>query len=312
MNRRILLCIVLALGAVTTVGCKDSDTPPKDPQGKTAEKRRQEETAEKLKIPVEMTLKLGEGVTMKLALIPAGKFLMGSGVSVVQLARHYKRTAEPFRDEFPQREVTITKPFYMGVTQVTQAQWRAVMGTEPWKGETEKEGGENAASHVSWDDVAAFCQKVSQKGGRAVRLPTEAEWEYACRAGSKTRYCFGDDDSKLGDYAWYNKNASDIGERYAHPVARKKPNAWGLYDMHGNVWEWCADWYDKTYYSAGGNTVDPRGPAFGSSRVVRASTFGSIDWDCRSADRNGLRPDLPWNVVGCRVVLPVVDPKAPK
>ena len=288
MNRRILLCVVLALAAVAcgTTGCA-SEAP----------------------LPAQMTLDLGKGVAMKLVLIPAGKFLMGSGVSAEQLARKYKTHAAWFTDEHPQREVTITRPFCMGATEVTQSQWRAVMGTEPWKGKIyAKEGGENAASWVSWDDASAFCRKLSAKSGRAIRLPTEAEWEYACRAGSKTKYCFGDDASKLGDYAWYSKNAWKIGEQYAHPVARKKPNAWGLYDMHGNVYQWCADYYDKRYYSAGGNTVDPTGPASGSSRVLRGGSFLGIDWHCRSALRYGIRinPDHRHYDIGFRVVLPVV------
>ena len=266
-------------------------------------------------LPKTLTLTLGGGATMRLVLLPAGKFLMGSGLSAEQLARQYEGAkAKLFTDELPQREVTITKPFNMGVTEVTQAQWRAVMGTEPWKGkEYTKEGGENAASYVSWNDAGAFCGKLSRKAGRPVRLPTEAEWEYACRAGSKTKYCFGDDDSKLGDYAWYDKNAWDIGEKYAHAVARKKPNAWGLYDVHGNVYEWCGDWSDKAYYSAGGNTVDPRGPVSGSSRVIRGGSFHyTIDWTWRSANRGRARPAIAWYGCGFRVVLPVVGPKGKK
>ena len=258
-----------------------------------------------------LTLALGGGVTMELALIPAGKFLMGSGVSAENLARQYGGTKPShFSGECPQCEVTITKPFYMGVTEVTQAQWQAVMGTEPGKGMPYvKEGGENAVSYVSWDDATAFCAKLLRKSGRTFRLPTEAEWEYACRAGSKTKFCFGDDASKLGDYAWYRKNAWEIGEKYVHPVARKKPNAWGLYDMHGNAWEWCADYHDKTYYSsATRKAVDPTGPASGTFRVLRGSSFVLAAWLCRSARRHADGPDFRVSANGFRVASPVPVP----
>ena len=266
-------------------------------------------------LPKTLTLNLGRGTTMRLVLIPAGKFLMGSGLSAQRLARQYKAAkASYFRGEFPQREVTITKPFNMGVTEVTQAQWRAVMGTEPWKGKNYTKGsGEYAASYIGWNDAAAFCGKLARKAGRTARLPTEAEWEYACRAGSTTKYCFGNDDTKLGDYAWYEKNTWAAGRKYAHPVARKKPNAWGLYDMHGNVYEWCSDWSDETYYSAGGNTVDPAGPVSGSSRVIRGGCFHYvIDWTWRSANRGKAPPATAWYGVGLRVVLPVVAPNGTK
>ena len=256
----------------------------------------QADAVAKYGVPKEQTLDLG-GVTMKLVLIPAGKFLMGSPQSDTNAQS----------DEKPQREVTTSKPLYVGVSEVTQVQWHAVMGTEPWKSQPNaKENAEYAASCVSWDDAAAFCAKLSQKTGRTVRLPTEAEWEYACRAGSKTKYCFGDDDSRLGDYAWYDQNAWDIGEKYAHPVGRKKPNAWGLYDMHGNVWEWCADYYDAGYYSAPGNTSNPTGPASGSSRVLRGGSFLSYGWHCRSAGRYGTHPGHRYYRTGFRVVLPLV------
>ena len=260
-------------------------------------KRQQQETAKKLKIPVEKTLQFGNGISMRLALIPPGKFLMGSPYSETYAASNEK----------PQREVTITKSFYMGLTEVTQGQWRAVMGTEPWKGKGyAKEGAENPALYVSWHDATAFCTKLSQKTGRIIRLPTEAEWEYACRAGSKTRFYFGDDSSKLGDYAWHSRNAYNIGEKYAHPVARKKPNAWGLYDMHGNVWEWCADRCGRKHYSATGNAVDPTGPGSGTYRVLRGGSFCSDVGSCRSAYRFKHHPDYRDDHRGFRVVLPLV------
>jgi len=238
-----------------------------------------------------LTLDLGKGVTMKFVLIPAGKFRMGSAVSAEELAKQYETKAEYYKDEHPQHQVRITKPFYMGVTAVTQAQWKAVMNTQPWEGKTHvKQGNDYPVTYVSWEDATAFCDALSRRAGKSVRLPTEAQWEYACRAGTTTKYCFGDDDTKLGDYAWYYKNARHVGEEYAHRVAQKKPNAWGLYDMHGNVWEWCADWYGASYY-AGSPGVDPQGPSGGKYRVLRGGTWLSDVRNCRTAIRFWYAPD---------------------
>jgi len=242
----------------------------------------------------ELTLDLGNKVTMKLALIPAGKFMMGSP----------KGEKDRFDTEGPQREVTISKPFYMGVYEVTQEQWTAVMGTTPWKGkELAKDGATHAATYISWNDATDFCKKLSTKTGKTVTLPTEAQWEYACRAGSKTRFSYGDDDdySKLGDYAWYAKNAWDIGEKYAHTVGQKKANDFGLYDMHGNAWEWCADWWEDSYANAG--KADPTGPASGTCRVLRGGSFFYIDRNCRSACRCLIVPEYVWYFYGFRVVV---------
>jgi formylglycine-generating enzyme required for sulfatase activity len=203
-----------------------------------------------------INLDLGGGVTLPLTLVPAGKFVMGSPDS------------EKGRDknEGPQHEVTISRPFYMSVTEVTQAQYEAVMGKNPsrFKGPT------NPVDSVSWDDAVLFCVKLSEKTGKAFRLPTEAEWEYACRAGSTTRFSFGDSDSVFGDYAWFGSNSGGK----TNPVGRKKPNAWGLYDMHGNVYEWCADWYGS--YSSGAST-DPQGAGSGGNRVVRGGAWDYND-----------------------------------
>ena len=196
--------------------------------------------------PAELTVDLGGGVTMKLVLIRPGKFMMGDGKD-----RH---------------EVTLSKPFYMGVTEVTQAQYEAVMGANP----SHFKGATNPVEMVYWNDAAGFCKKLSEKTRQTFRLPTEAEWEYACRAGTQTAYSFGDDPSALGDYAWWDWN----GGWTTHPVGQKRPNAWGLYDMHGNVWEWCADWFGE--YPKGPVT-DPSGPATGSgARVVRGGAWDFV------------------------------------
>jgi len=239
--------------------------------------------------PKKLAFDFGGGVTMDLVLIPAGKFQMGSDKGA--------------SDEKPVREVTISKPFYMGVHEVTQAQWKAVMGTEPWAGEKyAKSGASHAASYISWDDAMKFCRTLSQTSGRTVTLPTEAQWEYACRAGSKTAYCFGDDESKLGDYAWYYENAYKKDEKYAHAAGRKKPNAFGLYDMHGNVLEWCRDWYDEKFYTKAKN-VDPENTTEAQCRVLRGGSWNNNPGNCRAANRNRNTTDNRNNNTGFRVVV---------
>jgi formylglycine-generating enzyme required for sulfatase activity len=156
----------------------------------------------------------------------------------------------------------------------------------------------NPVEQVSWDEAVAFCQKASEKTGRKLRLPTEAEWEYACRAGSKARFSFGDDDRQLGDYAWFQANSSNS----SHPVGQKKPNAWGLHDMHGNVGEWCLDWHGS-YVDA--PQKDPAGPRFGQSRAVRGASWVNDPALCRTAYRD-VGPPGDRGHIGFRVV---VDPE---
>jgi formylglycine-generating enzyme required for sulfatase activity len=222
--------------------------------------------------PKESALDLGNNVTMKLVLIPAGNFLMGSP--------QYEK--DRLGNEGPQHEVTISKPFYMGAFEVTQVQYEQIMGKNP----SDFKGGQNPVERVSWDDAVEFCKEFSRKTGRNVRLPTEAEWEYACRAGSKTRFCYGDDNGKLGDYAWYQMNS----DSKPHPVGQKNPNDWGLYDMHGNVWEWCSDWYAGSYANI--NMTDPPGSASGTNRVLRGGDWSHAASSCRSARRLRGIPDL--------------------
>jgi formylglycine-generating enzyme required for sulfatase activity len=233
--------------------------------------------------PASVTLDLGKGVVMRLVLIHPGTFMMGSPDS--EQGRD--------RNEGPQHEVVITKPFYMGVTEVTQAQYEAVMATNPSK----SKGPTNPVENVSWEDAVDFCRKLSEKAGKTFRLPIEAEWEYACQAGSNTRFSFGDSDSALGDYAWYVSNC----EGRTHPVGQKKPNAWGLYDMNGNVCEWCADWYGP--YSSGAST-DPQGAVSGSARMVRGGSLRDAVPDFfRCAKRYGFIPATCYGSIGFRCVM---------
>ena len=241
-------------------------------------------------------------IGMKLVYIPAGEFMMGSSRSAAQLAREYETWEERFTDEFPQHQVRISEGFWMGQTEVTQGQYKSVMNAQPWSGEDSvQESANNPAVHVTWDDAAAFCRKLSQQEGKTYRLPTEAEWEYACRAGTTTEFSFGDSDSSLGDHAWFYDNASKVGQKYAHSVGQKKPNPWGLYDMHGNVWECCSDWYDEDYYS-NSPSVDPKGPPLGAYRSLRGGSWGGDELNLRCSMRSYLSPDYRLHFVGFRVV----------
>ena len=148
---------------------------------------------------------------------------------------------------------------------------------------------------VSWEKAQEFCKKVSEKTGQSVRLPTDAEWEHACRAGTRTWYCTGDTEADLDRTAWYYKNSNNT----THPVGQKTANAWGLYDMHGNVWEWCADWFE-TYKAEAAE--DPQGPAQGTVRVLRGGSWGGSPGYCRSAFRVGSNPGFRDGFIGFRVV----------
>jgi sulfatase modifying factor 1 len=226
-------------------------------------------------------------IGMELVLIPPGKFLMGSPAS-----------EKNRRDDEQQVEVTLTRAYYLGKTEVTQSQWRAVMGTTPWKGRDFVRDGDNyPATYVSWDDAKTFCWKLSEKEKEVYRLPTEAEWEYACRAGSVARFNSGDDDSRLGESAWYAKTLGKIDEEYAHEVGRLEGNPFGLFDMHGNVREWCKDVYVNKL--PGG--TDPLVYTGGTSRVFRGGGWATIAAFCRTASRDKYLPSYRDFTVGFRV-----------
>ena len=176
--------------------------------------------------------------------------------------------------------------YEIGETVVTQGQWKQIMGTEPWKGQSYvMEGDDYPAVYVSWYDAVEFCKKLSDIEGKAYRLPTEAEWEYACRAGATTAYYFGDNATELDKYAWFDENAWCAGEKYAHRVAQKSPNQFGLYDMHGNVWEWCDD-------------LSGEGPEY---RVLRGGSWNSSSVDCSAWCRDYDAPGNRFSNVGFRL-----------
>jgi formylglycine-generating enzyme required for sulfatase activity len=238
-------------------------------------------------------LDLGGGVKMRVVWVPAGTFTMGSP------------TSEEGRDsdEGPQTRVTLDG-FWMGETEVTQAQWQAVMRNNPSWFNRERVGGDpsnHPVENVSWEDAKDFCDQLSSRTGYRIGLPTEAQWEYACRAGSTTSYCFGGGASRLGDYAWFDGNSNS----QTHPVRQKQPNAWGLYDIHGNVWEWCADWKD-TY--PGGNKTNYLGPSNGSDRVIRGGSWYVVPRLLRSAGRVWGAPSVADSSLGFRVA---VSPSRP-
>ena len=228
--------------------------------------------------PKEITNSIG----MKLVLIPKGTFMMGSPES--EKGRNENET---------QHEVTISKDYYLGVHEVTQAQYEKVIGKNPSHFQGAIVGNENAdlpVENVSWHDAVEFCKKLSElpeekKAGRVYRLPTEAQWEYACRAGSKTAYSFDDEEGLLPVYGWFIRNSS----QRTHTVGLLEPNAWGLYDMHGNVWEWCSDWHEE--YPKGA-VSDPSGPREGSGRVSRGGGWGLVAAFCRSTSRNWYDPSF--------------------
>ena len=298
----------------------------------------------------QIVVDLGGSVKLKMALIPAGEFKMGSGESAEDTAAFFNKTygedvlkADFFKDEHPQHRVRITRAFYLDVCHVTRGQFRRFVADTEYKTDAEK--GENPGAfgwdpvkeelgfkeeyswrnvgfgqtdehpvvNVSWNDAVAFCKWLSRKEGKTYRLPTEAEWEYACRAGTTTRYYSGDDPetlAKVGNVAdatfkakfpkaTYTIKASD-GYVFTAPVGSFKPNAFGLYDMQGNAWQWCADWYGKGYYAAS-PADDPAGPDSGDGRVLRGGSWYSRPDYSRSAYRFRGPPDFRGNITGFRV-----------
>jgi len=246
-----------------------------------------------------LVINIDKRLKMKLVLIPAGTFIMGSPKS--EKGRR--------NNEGPLRKITITKPFYMSITEVTQEQYAAVTG----QNRSAFKGPKNPVERVSPKDSVEFCNILSERTGKAVGLPTEAQWEYACRARTKTRFSFSEKTGSLDKYGNYcdksNTEGSphqdkDHNDGYGNtaPVGSYKPNAFGLYDMHGNVAEWCSDWFADSYI--GSDTRDPKGPASGKSRVFRGGSWRSSLQDCRAAWRSYSTPEYRNFFLGFRVVVP--------
>lgn len=240
-------------------------------------------------------------VGMQFVRIEAGSFLMGASDG----------EREAGANERPRHRVTLSKPFYIGRYEVTQAQWETVMGSSPYMqsrsnpfyglpGMAERVRNPDNPATVSWNDAQDFLQRLNRnEGHRRYRLPTEAEWEYAARAGTATAYSFGDDAGQLDRHAWHG---ADFATGSMHPVGRKLPNPWGLYDVHGNVWEWVQDWYDAGYY-ARSPAADPAGPESGSGRVVRGGSWHATATDWRSAFRKVYEADYRGISIGFRVAM---------
>ncbi|MHC4075963.1 MAG: formylglycine-generating enzyme family protein, partial [Planctomycetota bacterium] len=261
---------------------------------------------------------------MKLVYIPAGEFMMGSRDSASKVARKHRGKKDEYTNELPQHKVQISKGFYMGIYEVTQGQYRAIMGRNP----SGFKGNDLPVEIVSWHDAVKFCEKLSQKEGKTYRLPTEAQWEYACRAGTTTPFYFGEtistDQANFYGTGVYGNGRKGVNREKTTEVGSFPPNAFGLYDMHGNVEEWCQDWYDENYYS-NSPEIDPEGanppPPLNRSRrrapvrppkkgdkpkpgrVKRGGSFGHPAKLCRSSNRYKNRPDNRNICRGFRVVL---------
>lgn len=215
----------------------------------------------------------------KLVRIPAGSFTMGS--------------RDGYPDEIPPHQVSISRPFWINKYEVTQEQYELVMGNNP----SNFKSPQRPVEMVSWEDTVAFCKKVSELTGEKYRLPTEAEWEYACRGGSDTNYYWGSDRSQMPKHAWYGENSKIM----THDVGKKKPNNWGLYDMNGNVSEWCLDFYDKFYYSHG-HAHDPLNEKGETFRVHRGGSWTSIRTMITSSERDSNTEYYHYYNLGFRVV----------
>ncbi len=274
MNKKLGLCsvaVAIIVVSMFVVGCVEEEVPEVTPTPTPTPSATLDTT-------------YTNSIGMEFVLIPAGEFEMGAPTN----------EAGRDNDEGPVHQVALQHAFYMGTYEVTQVQWRAVMGSDP----AFFTGDDNLpVEMVSWDDVQEFIRKLNAKEGTdKYRLPSEAEWEYACRAGTTTRYSFGDSDAKLGEYAWFAENSGDE----THPVDQKKPNPWGLYDMHGNVWEWVQDVYHESY--DGAPTDGSAWVGSGSLRVYRGGSWCNVAGYCRSASRGCAGPALRCDDLGFRLV----------
>lgn len=278
MTKRIIFGVLLAAMIVIICSCKKKDNAPgPGSQAKPAP------AVNPLPSNPQQGTVWENSIGLKLVWIPPGEFEMGSD--------------DGESNEKPIHTVKISKGYYMGIYEVTQEQYQKVMGTNPSK----FKGEDNLpVEQVRWDDAVKFCENLTQKEGKTYRLPTEAEWEYACRAETTSKFSFGDSESQLVDYAWYDQN----GGNKTHPVGTLKPNAWGLYDMHGNLFEWCRDWYAEDWYSKG-PAENPLNESYGDTefRVVRGGAWNNYASFCRVANRSYNNPSSRNLDIGFRLVL---------
>jgi formylglycine-generating enzyme required for sulfatase activity len=270
-------------------------------------KEHQRAWADHLGVPVDRKVDLPGGQKLTLVLIPPGEFMMGSSEEEQARFLEEARAAndqwavDGIPSEVPQHRVRITKPFYLGKHEVTQAQWEAVMRDNPSK----LRAPTYPVEQVSWDDIQSLLEKLNaehEKHGMKFALPSEAQWEYACRAGTTTPWQCGDSDGMLGEFAWVRANSAGKN----HPVGALKSNAWGLHDMHGNVREWCADWYVASYY-ADSPPNDPSGPPTGRVRVLRGGDRGGHPWRCRSSYLDFRGPGQRFSFLGFRLASVLAD-----
>ncbi|MBN1788829.1 MAG: formylglycine-generating enzyme family protein [Sedimentisphaerales bacterium] len=254
-------------------------------------------TATELNLPIEAEFALGNNVSIRFILIPAGEFLMGSS--------NKEKQRQP--DEGPVHQVTISRPFYMGKFEVTQLQYNTVMGVQK---ECKFRGDGFPVENINWYEVNAFISGLSHKFSLKFRLPTEAEWEYACRAGTDTPFYTGQTISALqanyNSQFVYGKGDKGVYLKMTTQVGNYPPNAFGLYDMHGNVAEWCSDWYDKEYYKRS-ETINPKGPVNKKGHVIRGGSYKNKPEDIRSASRKGKMCGADKKYLGFRVVLEIPE-----
>jgi formylglycine-generating enzyme required for sulfatase activity len=285
--KKIIVVFVVLLIAAVAAAAKEGGT--SEPNAAMLQKR----AADEAKLPLEKTIDLGSEVNMVLVFIPAGEFDMGSPPTELKRGKDEGR-----------HHIKLTKPFYMGKFEVTQLQYRVIMNENP-----SKFGGDNLpVENVDWYQTSRFIKKLSDKTGLKLRLPTEAEWEYTCRAGTTTAFNTGTTlDSDFANYDAREPYADGLIGKYlgrTTDVGSYQPNAFGLYDMHGNVWEWCSDFYAENYYKLTAS-IDPKGPVSAKRHVIRGGAWDAPAYKCRSADRNCRKPTTNETYIGFRVVLDI-------
>ena len=235
--------------------------------------------SDKMEHPSPFEVRIFKGI--EFVYIPPGTFMMGAKAD--EVGRDL--------DQIPSHEVMITRGYWIGKYEVTQEQWMSVMDSNP----SHFRGDDRPVETVSWFTVQEFIKTLNEKSDGKYRLPTEAEWEFACRGGTTTLYCFGNDRSKVEEYSWFGRNDGET-----HPVGQKRSNNWGIYDMHGNVWEWTQDWYQENYFSISPK-IDPKGPSYGTYKVRRGGSWRHFRNFCRSASRALRNPYDEYPFIGFRL-----------